>query len=299
MGKRVAFIGLGVMGDPIAAHLARAGHEVTVFNRTLIRAEDWVARNGGRMASSPAEAVDGAELVFCCVGNDEHLAQVLLSADGALGAMAPGSVLVDHTTASAAIARELYRRALARGVGFLDAPVSGGQDGAEQGTLTIMAGGRAEDFERARPVIEAYARFVRLLGPTGSGQLAKMVNQICITGVLQGLAEGLHFAETAGLDPREVVEVISKGAAQSWQMDQRHERMIDGKFDYGFSVEWMRKDLALALDEARHNGAKLPLTALVDQFFADLQTMGGHRWDTSSLIQRLRGGVPGLTSTRP
>ena len=299
MGKRVAFIGLGVMGDPIAAHLARAGNDVTVFNRTLSRAEEWVARNGGRMASSPAEAADGAELVFCCVGNDEHLAQVVLSQDGALSTMAPGSVLVDHTTASAIVARELYRRAFARGVGFLDAPVSGGRDGADQGTLSVMAGGRAEDFERARPVIEAYARCVHLLGPAGSGQLAKMVNQICITGVLQGLAEGLHFAETAGLDPRAVVEVISKGAAQSWQMDHRHERMIEGRFDFGFAVNWMRKDLALALDEARLNGARLPLTALVDQFFAEVQSLGGHRWDTSSLIQCLRGASAGLTSTQP
>jgi 3-hydroxyisobutyrate dehydrogenase-like beta-hydroxyacid dehydrogenase len=299
MGKHVAFIGLGSMGDPMAGHLARAGYEVTVFNRTLARAHDWVSRNGGHMARSPAEAADGAELVFCCVGNDEHLAQVLLTSDGALGVMTPGSVLVDHTTASAAIARELYRRAFARGVGFLDAPVSGGRDGADQGTLTVMAGGRAEDFELARPAIESYSRCARLLGPAGSGQLAKMVNQICISGVLQGLAEGLHFAETAGLDPRAVVDVISKGAAQSWQMDQRHERMIQGRFDFGFAVDWMRKDLALTLEEARHNGAKLPLTALIDQFFADVQSMGGQRWDTSSLIQRLRGGMPGVTSTRP
>jgi 3-hydroxyisobutyrate dehydrogenase-like beta-hydroxyacid dehydrogenase len=299
MGKRVAFIGLGVMGDPIAGHLTRSGHEVTVFNRTLARAEDWVARNGGRMATSPAEAAHEAEIVFCCVGNDEHLAQVLLSPDGALAAMAPGSVLVDHTTASAVIARDLSRRAFSRGVGFVDAPVSGGQTGAEQGTLTVMAGGRAEDFERVRPALETYARCVRLLGPAGSGQLAKMVNQICIAGLLQGLAEGLHFAETAGLDPRAVVEVISKGAAQSWQMDQRHETMIDARFELGFAVAWMRKDLALTLDEARHNGAKLPLTALVDQFFADVESMGGQRWDTSSLIQRLRGGVPGFTSSRP
>jgi 3-hydroxyisobutyrate dehydrogenase-like beta-hydroxyacid dehydrogenase len=299
MGKRVAFIGLGAMGDPIAGHLARSGHDVTVFNRTLARAEDWVARHGGRMARTPAAAANGAELVFCCVGNDQHLHQVLLSSDGALGAMGAGAVLVDHTTASASLARELSKRAYARGVGFLDAPVSGGQDGAQQGVLTVMAGGRAEDFERARPVMEAYARCVRLLGPSGSGQLAKMVNQICICGVLQGLAEGLHFAETAGLDPHAVVEVISKGAAQSWQMDNRHQRMIEGRFDFGFAVEWMRKDLALALEEARHNGAKLPLTALVDQFYAEVQSLGGQRWDTSSLIQRLRGGVPGLNSIRP
>jgi 3-hydroxyisobutyrate dehydrogenase-like beta-hydroxyacid dehydrogenase len=299
MGKRVAFIGLGTMGYPMAGHLARAGHEVTVFNRTLVRAEDWVAQHGARMATNPADAVTGAEFVFTCVGNDEQLAQVLLSADGVLGAMSDQSVLVDHTTTSAVLARDLYKRAHARGVGFLDAPVSGGQDGAAQGTLSVMAGGRAEDFERARPVMEAYAHSARLLGPAGSGQLAKMANQICIAGLLQGLSESLHFAEQAGLDPRAVVEVMAKGAAQSWLMEHRHEAMIDGRFEFGFAVDWMRKDLALALAEARHNGAKLPIAALVDQFYAVVQSMGGQRWDTSSLIQQLRGEPPDFTSSRP
>jgi 3-hydroxyisobutyrate dehydrogenase len=299
MSRRIAFIGLGTMGYPIAAHIARAGHDVVVFNRTIARAEAWTAEHGGRAAASPAEAADGADLVFCCVGDDDQLAQVLLSGDGAFASMAQGSTLVELTTGSAGFARELYRRALMRGIGFLDAPVSGGQDGAQQGKLTVMAGGSPDDFERARSVMESYARFVRLLGPAGSGQLAKMVNQICIAGVLQGLSEGLHFAEQAGLDPRAVIDVISKGAAQSWQMEQRHERMIDQKFDFGFAVDWMRKDLSLALDEARLNGAKLPVTALVDQFYAEIQGMGGQRWDTSSLIQTLRGGPPGYGSTRP
>jgi 3-hydroxyisobutyrate dehydrogenase len=299
MGKRVGFIGLGVMGYPIAGHLARVGHDVAVFNRTLAKAQEWVGQHGGRLATTPAEAAEGAELLFCCVGNDDQLAQVLLSSDGAFASMAPGGVLVVHTTGSASFARDLYKRSLARGIGCLDAPVTGGQDGAEQGKLTVMAGGRAEDFERASAVMAAYATFCRLLGPAGSGQLAKMVNQICIVGVLQGLSEGLHFAEQAGLDPRAVVDVISRGAAQSWQMDQRHERMIERRFEFGFAVDWMRKDLALALDEARLNGARLPLSALVDQFYAEIQSMGGQRWDTSSLIQCLRGAQPGYTSSRP
>ena len=289
MGRRVAFIGLGVMGGPIAAHLARAGHTVTVFNRTLSRARDWVAQHGGEAAGSPAQAAEAAEVVFCCVGNDDHLEQVLLSSDGALGAMAQGSVLVDHTTASAVIARELFQRAGARGVGFLDAPMSGGQNGAVEGTLSVMVGGRLEDFERVRPLIECYARCARLIGPAGSGQLTKMANQICIAGLLQGLAEGLHFAEQAGIDPYAAVEVLAQGAAQSWLMDHRHATMIEGKFDFGFAVDWMRKDLALALEEGRLNGAKLALAALVDQFYAEVQSMGGQRWDTSSLLQRLRG----------
>lgn len=299
MGKRVAFLGLGVMGHPMAGHLARTGHDVTVFNRTRARAEDWVERYGGELAPSPKQAVEGAELVFSCVGNDDHVREVVLGISGALAAMAPGSILIDHTTSSANLARELAKRALGRGVGFLDAPVSGGQAGAENGTLSVMVGGRADDFARAQPSFEAYAKCTRLLGPTGSGQLAKMVNQICIAGILQGLAEGLHFAEQAGLDPGAVIEVVSRGAAQSWQMDQRHETMIRGNFDFGFAVEWMRKDLGLALAEARQNGAKLPLTALVDQFYAAVEAMGGERWDTSSLIQQLRGQRPGLTSTRP
>jgi 3-hydroxyisobutyrate dehydrogenase len=295
MGQRVGFIGLGVMGSEIAAHLAKAGHELTVFNRTLARADEWVERHGGRAAASPAQAAAGAEVVFSCVGNDEHLAQVLLSADGALTAMPSGTLLVDHTTASAVMARELNRRAAAQGVGFLDAPVSGGQVGAQEGSLCVMVGGRTEDFERARPLLDSYARYVKLLGPAGSGQLTKMANQLCIAGVLQGLSEGLHFAEQAGLDPRAVVEVLSKGSAQSWQMDQRHESMIEGRFDFGFAVDWMRKDLALAIDEARHNGAKLAMAALIDQFYADVQDMGGQRWDISSLIQRLRGMPVGVT----
>jgi 3-hydroxyisobutyrate dehydrogenase-like beta-hydroxyacid dehydrogenase len=292
MSKRVAFIGLGVMGYPMAGHLARAGHSVTVFNRTLARAQEWSVEYPGRTAPTPAEAAAGAELVFVCVGNDEQLAQVMLSDDGVLPGAAEGAVIVDHTTASATIARDLYRRAQARGVGFVDAPVSGGKEGAEQGALSVMCGGRGEDFDRAREVIECYARIVRLLGPSGSGQLAKMVNQICLAGVIEGLAEGLHFAEQAGLDPRAVVEVISQGAARSWQMEHRASTMIAGEFDFGFAVDLMRKDLGLALTEGRFNGAKLPLAALVDQFYAEVQAMGGNYWDTSSLIHRLRGHQP-------
>jgi 3-hydroxyisobutyrate dehydrogenase-like beta-hydroxyacid dehydrogenase len=289
MGKRVAFLGLGVMGAPMAGHLARAGHDVTVFNRTADKAAAWAETHGGRVAATPAEAAGGAQFVFTCVGNDEHLGQVLLGPDGALAAMQDGAILIDHTTASAHIARELGRRAIARGLGFLDAPVSGGQAGAEQGTLTVMVGGREDDFQQARPLIDSYASHSRLLGPIGSGQLCKMVNQICIAGLIEGLAEGLHFAEQAGLDVESVVDVISKGAAQSWQMDHRAQTMMEGRFDFGFAVDWMRKDLALALQEAHHNGAQLPVTALVDQLYAEVQAMGGDRWDTSSLIQRLRG----------
>ena len=299
MSKSIAFIGLGTMGYPMAGRLAGAGHQVTVFNRTLARARDWVEQHGGRMAENPGQAAAGVEIVFTCVGTDEQLAQVLLSDDGVLSSMESGAVLVDHSTTSASLARDLHRRAHGRGIGFLDAPVSGGQSGAEQGTLAVMAGGRAEDFERVRPVLEAYARTARLLGPAGSGQLAKMVNQICIAGVLQGLAEGINFAQQAGLDARAVVEVMSKGAAQSWQMEHRHEAMIDGAFEFGFAVEWMRKDLALALAEARHNGARLPVTALVDQFFAAVEAMGGERWDTCSLIQALHGEPRRITSRRP
>ena len=285
---RVAFLGLGVMGYPMAGHLARAGHEVAVYNRTADKARRWVEEHGGRAAATPAEAVADAAFVFACVGNDAHLEAVTLADGGALAAMAAGSVFVDHTTASASIARRLSALAAARGVAFLDAPVSGGQVGAERGQLTVMLGGEAAAFERARPVLAAYAKEARLLGPAGSGQLAKMVNQICIAGLLEGLSEGLHFAERAGLDPREVVQVISRGAAQSWQMDNRADTMIRGEFGFGFAVDWMRKDLALALDEASRNGADLPVAAQVDAFYADVQALGGARWDTSSLIARLR-----------
>ena len=285
---RLAFVGLGVMGFPMAGHWAAAGHEVRVYNRTAARAEDWCARHGGRPAATPADAAAGAELVALCVGDDEDVRSVALGDAGALAGLAAGAVLVDHTTASAALARELETRAADRGVGFLDAPVSGGQAGAENGALTVMVGGEAPVFERALPALETYARSVRRLGPAGSGQLAKMVNQICIAGVLQGLAEGLDFAERAGLDPAAVAEVISKGAARSWQLENRSTTMIEDRFDFGFAVDWMRKDLAIALEEGRRNGARLPLTALVDQFYADVQARGGGRLDTSSLIRRLR-----------
>ena len=289
---RVAFIGLGVMGYPMAGHWARAGLDVTVFNRTRLRAERWVAEHGGRLAGTPAEAAADAQLVACCVGDDDDVRAVVLGEGGALAVMAPGALLIDHTTASAALARELDAATRSRGVGFVDAPVSGGQLGAENGQLTIMAGGEEEHFEQARGALEHYARSVRLLGPAGSGQLTKMVNQICIAGVLEGLAEGMAFAERAGLDPAAVIDVISKGAAQSWQMEHRSPTMIEGHFDFGFAVDWMRKDLAIALAEARRNGAALPLTALVDQFYADVQRMGGGRWDTSSLLRRLRAAPP-------
>ncbi len=287
MAERVAFVGLGVMGYPMAGHLARAGHEVTVYNRTRARAEKWVAEHGGRLASSPAEAARGASAVFCCVGADPDVRAVTLAAGGAFEGLAKGAVFVDHTTDSAAIARELDAAARERGAGFLDAPVSGGQAGAEQGALTVMAGGDEGAFAKVAPLVGCYARMVKRLGPAGSGQLAKMVNQICIAGVVEGLAEGLHFARAAGLDPKAVVEVIAKGAAQSWQMDNRHETMLDGHYEHGFAVQWMRKDLALALDEARRNGAHLPVAALVDQLYAEVESLGGSRWDTSSLLARL------------
>jgi 3-hydroxyisobutyrate dehydrogenase-like beta-hydroxyacid dehydrogenase len=285
---RAAFIGLGVMGYPMAGHLVRRGHSVTVYNRTAARAARWVAEHGGTAAATPREAAAGAEIVFACVGNDDDLRAVTTGPDGAFAGMTRGTVFVDHTTASAAVARELQALAATQGVGFLDAPVSGGQAGAENGALTVMVGGEAEPFARAEPVIAAYARACRLLGGPGSGQLAKMVNQICIAGLLQGLAEGLHFADRAGLDIAAVVEVISKGAAQSWQMENRWRTMNDGAFDFGFAVDWMRKDLGICLDEARRNGARLPAAALVDQFYAEIQAMGGGRWDTSSLIAALQ-----------
>jgi 3-hydroxyisobutyrate dehydrogenase len=287
MSEKVAFIGLGVMGYPIAGHLAKAGHTVTVYNRTRTKAKKWVSERGGQLAATPAEAAAGAAFVFACVGNDDDLRQVTLDPDGAFQGMKEGAIFVDHTTTSARVARELATVAREKGFAFLDAPVSGGQSGAERGILTVMVGGEEIPFEKARPVISAYARSVQRLGPSGSGQLTKMVNQICLAGLIQGLAEGLHFAKVAGLDPKAVVEVIAKGAAQSWQMDNRATTMIEGRFDFGFAVDWMRKDLSIALEEARRNGAHLPVTALVDQFYAELQSMGGHRWDTSSLIARL------------
>jgi len=283
-----AFIGLGVMGYPMAGHLARAGHEVRVFNRSPARASAWANEFPGTVAASPRDAADGAALVMVCVGNDVDVRSVVFGDDGALAGLGRGGILVDHTTASAELACELAEACADRGCGFLDAPVSGGQAGAENGALTVMVGGDADVFAQAEPVIASYARAVRLMGPAGSGQLTKMVNQICIAGVLQGLAEGMHFAERAGLDPLAVIDVISRGAAQSWQMENRAATMARGEFDFGFAVDWMRKDLEIALGSARRNGARLPLTALVDQFYADVQQLGGGRWDTSSLVQRLR-----------
>jgi 3-hydroxyisobutyrate dehydrogenase-like beta-hydroxyacid dehydrogenase len=284
---KVAFIGLGVMGAPMARHLARRGHDVTVYNRTADKATRWVADNGGASAPTPREAANGAAFVFTCVGNDDDLRSVVQGPEGALAGMLPGAVLVDHTTASAKVARALAAAAHDRKIGFLDAPVSGGQAGAESGQLTVMVGGEQATFDAAKPVIESYAKMVGLMGGVGAGQLTKMVNQICIAGLVEGLAEALHFAKHAGLDLEKVIGVISKGAAQSWQMDNRWKTMAAGKFDFGFAVDWMRKDLAILLAEARANGARLPVTALVDQFYAELQAMGGNRWDTSSLLARL------------
>ena len=286
---KVAWIGLGVMGFPMAGHiLTKGGHDLVVYNRTGAKAAEWVKKFGkGSTAATPAAAVHDADIVFSCVGNDEDLRQVTLGQDGAFGAMRKGAIFVDNTTASATIARELAAAAAARGFDFLDAPVSGGQAGAENGVLTVMIGGEAAVFERAKPVIQHYARMMNLIGPAGSGQLAKMVNQICIAGLVQGLAEGLHLAQKAGLDIPKVMETISKGAAQSWQMENRWKTMSAGKFDFGFAVDWMRKDLSICLEEARRNGASLPVTALVDQFYGEVQRMGGKRWDTSSLIARL------------
>ena len=284
---KTAFIGLGVMGYPMAGYLAKAGHDVTVFNRTAAKAESWLETNGGSSAPTPAAAAEGAEIVFCCVGNDDDVREVVAAESGALGTMSEGSILVDHTTASAILARELHDAAASRGVGFLDAPLSGGQAGAESGQLTIMVGGDESVFERARPVMDSYAKAITLIGPAGSGQLAKMVNQVCIAGVVQGLSEGLHFALRAGLDVEKVIEAISQGAAQSWQMENRWRTMVDGEYDFGFAVDWMRKDLGIALDEADNNGAVLALTKLVDSYYAEVQELGGNRWDTSSLITRL------------
>lgn len=286
--ETVAFVGLGVMGYPMAGHLQTAGYQVRVYNRTAERAEQWCNQYGGTSRSTPREAAAGADVVFVCVGNDDDVRSVVLGADGALAGLAGGAVLVDHTTASAELARELAAAAADRDCGFLDAPVSGGQAGAENGALTIMIGGDEATFERLAPVLDCYARAARLMGPAGAGQLTKMVNQICIAGVLQGLSEGLHFAEQAGLDVDAVVDVISKGAAQSWQMENRAATMARGEFEFGFAVNWMRKDLSIALATGREIEARLPLTALVDQFYADVQSHGGGRWDTSSLIERLR-----------
>lgn len=285
---KIGFVGLGVMGYPMAGHLQRAGHEVTVFNRTTARAEAWVEQYGGGRAASPAEAADGAELALSCVGNDADVSSVLLGPSGVFEGLAPGAVVVDHTTASATLARELQSRARERQLGFLDAPVSGGQAGAENGALTIMVGGESDTFTRAEPVLQAYARCVRLLGPPGSGQLAKMVNQICIAGVVQGLAEGLRFSQAAGLDTTAVVEVISQGAAQSWQMENRYQTMLAGQYDHGFAVDWMRKDLGMVLSQARAMRLALPVTAMVDGYYAEVQAMGGGRWDTSSLYARMQ-----------
>lgn len=287
MPNRIAFIGLGVMGYPMAGHLARDGHHVVVFNRTAERAERWLGEYGGRSAPTPAAAAEGAEFVLACVGRDADVREVTTGADGAFAAMQKNAVFVDHTTASAGLARELAQEADAHGFAFVDAPVSGGEAGARNGQLTIMCGGDEDAYTKAEPILKAYARQCRRLGPAGAGQLTKMVNQICIAGVVQGLSEGLSFACAAGLDPEAVVEVISKGAAQSWQMENRYKTMLAGHFDHGFAVEWMRKDLAICLDESRRNGASLPLTALVDQFYSDVENSGGRRWDTSSLFARL------------
>jgi 3-hydroxyisobutyrate dehydrogenase len=284
---KLGFIGLGVMGAPMAGHLARAGHEVTVYNRTRSKADAWVAKYGGRAAATPRDAAASAQIVFSCVGNDDDLRQVTIGADGAFHGMSSGSVFVDHTTASAAVAVELEAAARERGVASLDAPVSGGQSGAEQGILTVMVGGDPGAFERAQPVIAHYARAVTQMGPSGAGQKTKMVNQICVAGVVEGLAEGLAFALHAGLDAKKVLSVISKGAATSWQMENRGETMVDGKFDFGFAVDLMRKDLRIAMEEARANGAELPATALIDQFYAKLQKQGHGRMDTSSLMKLL------------
>jgi 3-hydroxyisobutyrate dehydrogenase len=285
---RVAFIGLGVMGYPMAGHLKnKGGHDVTVYNRTTAKAEKWAGEYGGSHAPTPAKAADGKDFVFACVGNDDDLRAVTTGKDGAFSTMKEGSVFIDNTTASAEVARELAAEAEKRGVGFIDAPVSGGQAGAENGVLTVMCGGEQSVFERAKPVIDCYARMVGLMGPSGAGQLTKMVNQICIAGLVQGLAEGIHFGKKAGLDIEKVIGVISKGAAGSWQMENRYKTMNEAKYDFGFAVDWMRKDLGICLSEANNNGAKLPVTALVDQFYKEIQQLGGKRWDTSSLLARL------------
>ncbi len=285
---KLAFLGLGVMGFPMAGHLQKAGHSVTVYNRNAEKSAKWVATYGGASAATPREAASGADIVMMCVGNDDDVRSVVYGSDGALAGMKSGAILVDHTTASARLARELDAAAKKEGKGFIDAPVSGGQAGAENGKLGIMCGGDQATFDAAKDVLNVYAKALVRIGDAGAGQLTKMVNQICIAGLVQALSEGLAFAQKAGVDPKRVLEVISKGAAQSWQMENRGNTMIDDKFDFGFAVDWMRKDLGICLDEAKHNGAKLPITALIDQFYGDVQSMGGNRWDTSSLIKRLK-----------
>lgn len=286
---KVAFLGLGVMGFPMAGHLAtKGGHEVTVYNRTAAKSKTWAEKFGGRAAATPKAAAEGQDFVMACVGNDDDLRAVTIGADGAFSAMKSGAIFVDHTTASAEVARQLDAEASKHGFQFIDAPVSGGQAGAENGVLTVMCGGVEAAFKKAEPVIASYARMCKLLGPAGSGQLTKMVNQICIAGLVEGLSEGIHFAKRAGLDVEAVIDTISKGAAQSWQMENRYKTMNDGKFDFGFAVEWMRKDLSICLAEARRNGASLPVTALVDNFYSEVEKMGGKRWDTSSLLARLQ-----------
>jgi 3-hydroxyisobutyrate dehydrogenase len=287
---KCAFIGLGVMGYPMAGHLQKAGHDVTVYNRTAAKAEKWVSEFGGSFAPTPAEAAKGAEFVFSCVGNDDDLRSVMLGDGGMFAGMDKGSVLIDNTTASADVARELYAAAKEKGISFIDAPVSGGQAGAENGALTVMCGGDQAAFDRAAPVIDAFSKSCKLMGDSGSGQLTKMVNQICIAGLVQGLSEGVNFGVKAGLDMEKVLDVISKGAAGSWQMENRGSTMVENKFDFGFAVDWMRKDLGICLEESKRNGARLPVTALVDQFYAQVQERGGNRWDTSSLIDLLARG---------
>ncbi len=288
MAQKAAFIGLGVMGYPMAGYLQQKGYETTVYNRTAAKAEEWAGKYGGNSAPTPRQAAEGADFVMVCVGNDDDLRSVVLGDDGALADMKSGAVLVDHTTASADVAREIAAHAAEKGIGFVDGPVSGGQAGAENGVLTVMCGGSEKDFDTAKPAIMSYARACERLGEAGSGQIAKMVNQICIAGLVQGLSEALHFAQSAGLDGRKVVDTISKGAAQSWQMENRYETMLDDQFEFGFAVDWMRKDLGICLEQAKRMGISLPVTAVVDQFYGDVQAMGGGRWDTSSLIRRLR-----------
>ena len=287
MSSKTAFIGLGVMGYPMAGHLKKAGNEVTVYNRTASKAEQWVQEFGGMKASTPEEAAKDADFVMACVGNDDDLREITCGANGVFSGMKQGAVFIDHTTVSAKVTRELAEIAGGKGFSFLDAPISGGQAGAENGVLTVMVGGDTEAFGRAKPVMDAYSRMIKLLGPSGYGQMTKMVNQICIAGLVQGLSEGIHFAKAAGLDVEDVIDTISKGAAQSWQMENRYKTMNEGEYNHGFAVDWMRKDLGIALEEARSNGVHLPVTALVDQFYSEIQAMGGRRWDTSSLLVRL------------